>query len=387
MEKVSCEHFNICGGCDNLNISYVNQLNQKQNYVKQCLLNFNINAKVNNTVGMFYPYKYRNKLHLAVRDVKGKPEIGFFMENSNKIVSVNSCCLFDVWAEKLINIIKQFISKFKISAYNKKTNAGTLKYVVARTLGKEIIVTLVVTTFNFAGRDWLLAELNKNFVGVSLYACLNKRTDNAVFDERGFKHLGGYKKLRGELLGVKFELSPNSFFQVNTEITNKIYKQICSEINPNNNSVVLDLYSGIGITSCVFALNGAKVVSIESVPEAVNDAKTIIKLNGLENKVVPYLGRCEQLITKINFNKIIGGEANVSVFVDPPRIGCVKIVLDKILELKPNKIIYLSCNPETLARDLSVLVKENYKLVSVTPFDMFPQTNHVETLAVLNKIS
>ena len=114
--------------------------------------------------------------------------------------------------------------------------------------------------------------------------------------------------------------------------------------------------------------------------------KNIIKLNGLENKITPYLGRCEQLITKINFNKIVGGVAEVSVFIDPPRIGCVKTVLDKILELKPNKIIYLSCNPETLARDLSVLVEYNYKLNSVTPFDMFPQTNHIETLAVLTKI-
>ncbi len=386
MNKITCEHFNICGGCNNLNIDYETQLKNKQQFVKECLNSFNIKAGVNKTVGMFYPYKYRNKLHLAIRGTETKPEIGFFMENSNRVVSVNSCCLFDNWVKDVIEIIRQYILKFKISPYNKRTNIGILKYVTVRNINNEIILTLVVTSLNFGGRDWLLNLLKAKFKAVSLYACLNKRTDNAVFDERGFKHLGGYKKLRGEMLGVKFELSPNSFFQVNNEITNKIYKQVNQEINPYSNSVVLDLYSGIGITSCIFALNGAKVVSIESVPEAVNDAKNIIKLNGLENKITPYLGRCEQLITKINFNKIVGGVAEVSVFIDPPRIGCVKTVLDKILELKPNKIIYLSCNPETLARDLSVLVKYNYKLNSVTPFDMFPQTNHIETLAVLTKI-
>lgn len=386
MKQISCEHFNICGGCNNLNIDYAAQLKNKQQLVKSCLSEFNVKALVNETVGMFYPYKYRNKLHLAVRDVKGKPEIGFFMENSNRVVSVNNCCLFDSWANNVIEIVKQFVVKFKIEPYNKRTNTGTLKYVVSRCLGNELIITLVVTDLNFAGREWLLSALKQKFKSVSLYACLNKRTDNAVFDERGFKHLGGYKKLRGEMLGVKFELSPNSFFQVNNEITNKIYKQVLSEVNPTKNSVVLDLYSGIGITSCIFASHGAKVVSLESVPEAVADAKNIIKLNGLENNVVPYLGRCEQLITKINFNKIVGGAADVSVFVDPPRIGCVKTVLDKILELKPSKIIYLSCNPETLARDLSILTKDSYKIKSITPFDMFPQTNHVETLAVLSKI-
>lgn len=368
-----------------MDVDYATQLKNKQQFVKSCLNNFNVKACVNETVGMFYPYKYRNKLHLAVRDVKGKVEIGFFMENSNRVVSVNNCCLFDVWASTVIEIIKQFITKFKISPYNKRLNSGTLKYVVCRHLNGELILTLVVTTLNFAGREWLLSALKQSFKSVSLYACVNKRTDNAVFDERGFKHLGGFKKLRGEMLGVKFELSPNSFFQVNSEITNKIYKQVCDEINPNSSSVVLDLYSGIGITSCVFGLTGAKVVSIESVPDAVNDAKNIIKLNGLENNITPYLGRCEQLITKINFNKIVGGKADVSVFVDPPRIGCVKTVLDKILELSPNKILYLSCNPETLARDLSVLVKGDYQIKSITPYDMFPQTNHIETLAVLDK--
>lgn len=385
MNKVMCEHFNICGGCNNLNLDYETQLKNKQEQVVTNLAEFGIKANVSKTVGMFYPFKYRNKLHLAIRGSEGKPEVGFFMENSNKVVSVNACLLFDVWARDVIEIIKRYIIKFRITPYNKRTNLGTLKYVVARMVGGEIILTLVVTHLNFGGREWLLEELKTKFAAVSLHACLNKRTDNAVFDERGFKHIGGFRKLRGEMLGVKFELSPNSFFQVNNEITTKIYKQVCAEINPNPNSVVLDLYSGIGITSCIFAKSGAKVVSVESVPEAISDAKNIIKLNGLEHGITPYLGRCEQLITKINFNKIVGGVAEISVFVDPPRVGCVKVVLDKILELKPNKIIYLSCNPSSLARDLSVLVTGGYKIKSITPFDMFPQTNHVETLAVLTK--
>ncbi len=383
MRNLHCEYFNVCGGCSNLNIDYNTQLKNKQKYVKDCLKQFNIDAKVEPTVGMYFPYKYRNKLHLAIRDVRGKCEIGFFMENSNKIVNVNTCCLFDAWAEKLIKIVRTYITKFKIEPYNKRNNTGTLKYVVARYIDGELILTLVVTNTRFGGRDWLVHELSSNFKAVSVYLNVNKRTDNAVFDENEFKHIGGFKRLRGEILGVKFELSPNSFFQVNTDITSKIYKKVCELINPTHYSCVLDLYSGIGITSCIFAKNKAKVVSIESVPQAVNDAKNLIKINDLEDYITPYLGKCEQLITKINFNKIVGGNADISAFVDPPRIGCQKVVLDKIIELKPKTFIYLSCNPETLARDLKVLVDGGYKIESVTPYDMFPQTNHVETLAVL----
>ena len=384
MEKnLNCKYFNICGGCNLLNIDYDKQLKQKQNFVSSCLKEFGITTQVNKTVGMYYPYKYRNKVHLAIRDVKGKPQVGFFEENSNKIVDVDDCLLHDGWVKILINITREFIKRFKISAYNKRKNVGTLKYVVARMLDKEIMVTMVTTTQAFAGKDWFYDELAKNFKNVSFYLNVNNRTDNAVFEEDGFVHKAGFKKLRGEMLGVKFELSPNSFFQINTKITEKIYKQIFDTLNINEKSVVLDLYSGIGITSLIFAKNGAKVVSIESVPEAVNDAKALIKLNKCENKITPLLGKCEILINRINYKKLYKEDGVISVFLDPPRIGAQVSVLEEINKLKPYKLVYLSCNPKTLARDLKVLLGYGFKIESVTPFDMFPHTNHVETLTVL----
>lgn len=385
MKNLNCEYFNICGGCNLLNVDYEKQLKHKQKMVEMSLKEFGLTCKVNNTVGMFYPYKYRNKVHLAIRDVKGKTQVGFFEENSNKIVDVDDCLLHDVWVKKLILITRNLISQFKVSPYNKRKESGILKYVVARFLGNEIMVTMVVTTQAFNGKEWFYEELKKEFANVSFYLNVNTRTDNAVFEEKGFIHKFGFKKLRAEMLGVKFELSPNSFFQTNTKITEKIYKQIFSELNLNSNSVVLDLYSGIGITSLIFAKNGAKVVSIESVPEAVNDAKNLIKLNKCENKITPLLGKCEVLINKINYKKLYKENGVISVFLDPPRIGAQVSVLEEINKLNPYKLIYLSCNAKSLARDLSVLINYGFKVESITPFDMFPHTNHVETLVVLQK--
>lgn len=385
MNKVICEHFNKCGGCTLLQESYAKQLLKKQTLVKSELKEHNLKAKVNSTVGMFYPYKYRNKVHLAVRGTVKEPEIGFFMEGSNKVVPINNCLLHDVWVVKIIDITKDYIKKFNITPYDKKRNKGVLKYVVARFVERELQITLVVTTNKIQGRQWFYNEISKCFKSVSFYINVNTRTDNAVFDDKNFKHECGFKKLRGNMLGVKYELSPQSFFQINCDITEKIYKHINEIIKPHRYSIVLDLYSGIGITSCIFAKMGARVVSIESVPDAVKDAKSLIKLNKLEGLVTAYLGRCEQLMNKINFNKIVGGSAEVNVFLDPPRVGCIKSVLDKVVELCPQKIVYLSCNPVSLARDLSILTLGGYEISEVTPYDMFPQTHHIETLAVLIK--
>ena len=156
-------------------------------------------------------------------------------------------------------------------------------------------------------------------------------------------------------------------------------------LNINDKSVILDLYSGIGITSLIFAKNGAKVISIESVPEAVNDAKNLIKLNKCDNVVTPILGKCEQVINRINYKKLYKEGGLISVFLDPPRIGAQKSVLDEINTLNPYRLVYLSCNPKTLARDLRVLLDYGFKIESITPYDMFPHTNHVETLVCLKK--
>lgn len=385
MKNLECKYFNICGGCSLLNVDYERQLKLKQQQVVDALSEFNISTKVEKTIGMYYPYKYRNKVHLAIREVKGKVEVGFFEENSNRIVDVDDCLLHDIWVKQLISITKEYIRKYHISAYNKRKECGTLKYVVARKLGEEIMVTIVATTPNFAGTEWYYAQLVKAYNNVSFYINVNNRTDNAVFEDRKFIHRYGYKKLRGEMLGVKFELSPNSFFQINTQITEKIYKNIFEMLNINDKSVILDLYSAIGITSLIFAKNGAKVISIESVPEAVNDAKNLIKLNKCDNVVTPILGKCEQVINRINYKKLYKEGGLISVFLDPPRIGAQKSVLDEINTLNPYRLVYLSCNPKTLARDLRVLLDYGFKIESITPYDMFPHTNHVETLVCLKK--
>lgn len=385
MKQPVCNAQKTCGGCALLNMNYTNQLKLKQDMVKKALKS--IHAEVEPCVGMFYPYAYRNKVHFAVQKQNNKINIGFFEEGGNRVVAVNSCVLFGDWIKTLHEIILQFVLKNKIEPYNKQTKYGTLKYVVARQLGNSIMVTLVVRNTNFSGLKFLYAALCGKFKDVSLYLNVNKRTDNLVLDENGFVYKFGNRGISHQMLGVNFELLPSAFFQVNEEITIKIYKEIVNYLKQCNVNLVLDLFSGIGITGLCFAKLNLNVVCIEQNKQAVETCKQAIKMNNIKN-VVAIQGKCELEIEKINLFemakkfKITNNQILPAVFLDPPRAGADEAVLNKIKEFNAKNIVYLSCNPETLARDLKIL-QSKYIIEQVIPYDMFPQTNHVETLVFL----
>lgn len=379
----NCRYFGICGGCDYLTTDYNQQLLNKTQYVKECLNKEDINVSVNDCIGMYFPYAYRNKVHLAIgENGKGNVYIGFFEEKSKKIINIDECPLHDKWLKTLIEILRKFISDFKIKPYNNLTKTGILRYVVARFLDNNLIITLVCSNQNFAGKEVLYKKLKEHFKNVSLYLNINTRTDSAVFDEK-FIHKFGDTKLSGKMLGVNFKLSPDSFFQVNFEIANKIYKQVLNEIEEKPNCHILDLFSGIGITTMLFSKVAKSVMSIECNHSAVKDAREMLKLNNVKN-VTAICDRCENRVDEI---KEFLSVENSFVFVDPARNGIEKNVLTQLLDMNSKKIIYLSCNPETLARDLKELLKNNkYKINYVQPYDMFPHTKHIETLVVLEKV-
>ena len=303
--------------------------------------------------------------------------IGFFEEHSTKITDVDSCILFGDWARILIATLREFVSRFKIRPYN-RFGEGIIRYAHARCIDNKLQLTLVATTDNFAGRDWLYHKLSENFDEVSLYININRRTDRAVFDDR-FKFIKGNKFLNFQMCGVNVSLSPNSFLQVNLQIAEKMYKEAMKMLELNENTTVVDLYSGIGITSVMFAKHCKEVVSIEEVPVAVENAKFMCKINNISN-VIALSGKCEHQISKVR------NADDLVVFVDPARAGMEKSVIEALKKFNPRTIVYMSCAPETCVRDVELLTTDsNYSITNIKPYNMFPYTKHIETLVCLKR--
>ncbi|MGN0961011.1 MAG: 23S rRNA (uracil(1939)-C(5))-methyltransferase RlmD [Christensenellales bacterium] len=373
---LKCKYSSRCGGCENLDKDISWQLKEKTSYIKELFKSLNCDS-IDDCVGDYYPYKYRNKIHLAFGELKGRTIIGFYEEGSTKITDIDSCVLFGDWAQKLIAILREYISRFKIRPYS-KLRGGIIRYAHARCVSNRLQLTLVVTTDNFAGRNWLYNRLLEDFSEVSFYLNINKRTDHAIFD-KNFKFVKGNKYLNFTLCGVKVALSPSSFLQVNLGVAEKMYKTALELLDIKPSTMVLDLYSGIGITSILFAKKASKVISIEEVPSAVDNAKLMSKINSVNN-VVYLCGKCEKEISKLKLDK------DIVVFLDPARAGLDTNVINVLKTINPRRIVYMSCNPETCLRDIQYLVSDNKYNINVKSFNMFPFTKHIELLVELGKI-
>ncbi|MBQ4558586.1 MAG: 23S rRNA (uracil(1939)-C(5))-methyltransferase RlmD [Clostridia bacterium] len=375
----TCKYFERCGGCKNLLIPYDTQLEEKSKWVKNLFNKYSVNIDIPKTIGMFFPYKYRNKIHLSIKSLKGKTIVGFFEEGSSKVTDIDSCLLHPDWAADLIALVRNYLKKYRITPYDPITKSGTIRYVVARVLDGQAVISLVMTSNNFAGRDYLYAKLQEIFKKVSLYVNINKRTDKLVFDANGFKLIAGDKYLESKILGVKFLSSPNSFLQVNTEICKAMYQKACEWLELGKEDNVLDLYSGIGITSIYFAKFAKSVTSIEYNSEATSMAVLNKKLNETINLDIR-TGACEKVVKDLDITKYN------KIFLDPARAGvedgCIKSLLDSNAET----IVYMSCNPETLARDVKKLLGK-YDISQIQTYDMFAQTPEVETLVCLKRKS
>lgn len=374
--KNQCKISARCGGCLGLNEPIEKQLKDKTDSIKKLFAGYE--DKVHDCVCDFYPLKYRNKVHLAFGELKGRTLIGFYEEGSNKIQDVEDCLLFGPWLKTLIATLREYVSRFKIRPYNFRDGSGVLRYAHARCVDNKLQLTLVVTTDNFAGRDWLYHALSQNFSEVSFYLNINRRTDHAVFDKY-FKFVKGARFLTFTMAGVKVSISPSSFLQVNLSIAEKMYKKALEELSKEDADTILDLYSGCGITSIMFAKKFKTVLSVEEVSSAVDNAKYMAKLNDVKN-IRHIEGKCENSIGAISRNE------NCVVFVDPARAGMEKSVIDALMKLNSNRIVYMSCNPETCLRDIKIILTgKKYQIKDIMPYLMFPYTKHVELLIVLEK--
>ncbi len=374
-----CDIFYECGGCQMMNVNYDAQLRIKKNIVTQTLSRIaGIDKEIYDVVPSDKIHFYRNKVSLPVKEQGGKVVIGYYKSRSHEVVEPNQCLVEYEKNREVISLIKDFITEHHIRAYDENTGRGTIRHVVMRLAsGPSIAVTLVINGERLKAVDKLVSKLKDLEYVKSLSLNINKEKGNKILGDKTVPVYGD-KYLVDDFDNVKYRISPNSFYQINKPQAIKLYKQVRAYLDGQKDKTLLDLYSGIGTISIFVADKVKKVIGVEVVEQAVVDARS----NALLNKVNSATFICQKAEEEIN--KLVGEEKIDIIVVDPPRKGLHENVIRKIIEIHPEKLIYVSCDVATLARDLKIL-KKHYNVEEVTPYDFFPLTMHCEVIAVLSR--
>lgn len=379
--KPICPYFNDCGGCKLMHMNYNAQLKYKKNKVNECLKRIgSINTKVNDTIGMNNPYNYRNKIQMPIK-VKGKNIVtGFYKEKTHDIVPIDKCYIENKEADHIIITIKSLMKKFKIEPYNEDKRKGVIRHILIKNskLTNENMVVLVTNIDSFPGRNDFIKQLKKLEPSIStIVQNINTRDTNVILGEKE-RILSGKGYIIDELCGIKFKISPKSFYQINPFQTEKLYSLAIDSLNLTKNDLILDAYCGIGTIGLIASKKVKQVIGVEIESAAVKDAINNAKNNNINNALF-FCGDAGDFIVE-QYKEGIFFDA---VIMDPPRKGSTEKFLDILIKTKPKKIAYISCDPATLARDLKYL-SPLYDIVNVTPVDMFPHTSHVETIVLLS---
>ncbi len=362
---------------------YEKQLEWKKSKVKMDLVKFAelSNVTINDTIGMDDPYRYRNHTQIPVGSRNGKVILGFYVKGSHNIVDMEGSILQPEIADLILSIIREWINKYEIKPYDRRANKGVLRHVGIRTNdNNQAMVIIVTSTDSLPNKNELIKMLNSKIKGItSIYQNINNLPSAPTYG-RKYKKLYGEDRLIDHLGEFKFHISPDSFFQVNRKQAEVLYSKAMEYLELNKDDIVFDIYSGIGTISLFIANKARKVYGIESIKAAIDDAKENSKLNNVNNTEF-ILGKAEEVIPDL-MDK--GTKCN-KIVLDPPRKGCEKEVIEAIVKMSPEKIVYVSCNPTTMARDLKGLLENGYKVMEVQPVDMFPHTTHVETVVLIEK--
>lgn len=384
VERKCSKELKECGGCQIQELDYKEQLNLKTNEVKQVISRIGKldDVVIHNALGMEEPFRYRNKAQFPIQKVDGVPVIGFYKKKSHDIIPTNQCIIQHDVNDKIIKIIKTYIRAYKVSIYDEKTHTGVLRHLVTKVgfTTKEVMVVLVANGRKLPYLNELASVLKENIPGFkTLVINVNREKTNVILGNEN-RIIYGDGKINDNIGDLVFEISPLSFFQVNPVQTEVLYNKALEYANLGENDTVFDIYCGIGTISLFLAQKAKKVYGIEIVEEAIKDAKKNAKINNLDN-VEFYVGKAEEVVPKMYKQ---GKRANV-VVVDPPRKGCDEKVLDTIISMQPDRVVYVSCNPSTLARDLNYLDERGYTCLEVQPVDMFPHSVHIENVALIVK--
>ncbi len=390
-----CHVARQCGGCQLQHVSYEKQLAFKEEKVKNCLQRIGgfqvAKAEVAKdgdiimepVIGMTEPYYYRNKAQFPVGlDKEGNLVTGFYAARSHSIIGNTDCLIQAKENNEILAIILTFLKEFHISSYDETRHEGLVRHILTRVgfATKEVMVCIVINGYDLPKKDILIERLCKIPHMTSICLNINREKTNVILGDT-VKTIWGEDYITDYIGEVKFHISALSFYQVNPEQTLKLYSQALEYADLQGNEIVWDLYCGIGTISLFLAGKAKQVYGVEIVPQAIEDARNNARLNGITNAEF-YVGAAEDVVPKLY--KEQGIKADVIV-VDPPRKGCASTLLDTIVAMAPAKVVYVSCDPATLARDLKYLAENNYEVKKARPVDMFGHSAHVETVVLLSQ--
>ena len=378
----SCPVYKKCGGCQLQNLTYEEQLRYKQNKVIKLLKSF---GRVEQIIGMDNPYHYRNKVQAAFfTDRNGKIKSGVYQSGTHRIVNVDDCQIEDKLADEIIVAIRKMLPSFRLTTYNEDTRKGFLRHVLVKRgfSTDQVMVVLVTGTPIFPSKNNFVKALREKFPQITtVVQNINSFKTNLVLGERQIVLYGkGY--IEDELCGCRFRISPKSFYQINPIQTEVLYGKAIEFANLKGDETVLDTYCGVGTIGIIAAKHGAgQVVGVEMNGDAVRDAIQNAKANQLNN-IRFFKGDAGEFMES-------AAEENTKpdiVMMDPPRAGSSVQFLSSLIKMSPSTSVYVSCNPETLARDLEYLRKNSrYRVKKIQPVDMFPHTQHVETVVLMTR--
>ena len=380
-EKVTkCSVSKKCGSCQYQGVPYKEQLAAKQKRMKKLLGKF---ANVKPIIGMDDPFYYRNKVHAVFdRDKKGNIICGTYEAKTHKVVPIEECMIEDKISQEIIRTIRDMLKSFRIKTYDEDTGYGLLRHVLVRRgfSTDEIMVVLVIGSPIFPSKNNFVKALRKKYPQITTVVLnVNDKKTSMVLGERDIVIYGkGY--IRDTLCGCTFRISPQSFYQVNPVQTEILYKTAIEYAGLGRKETVIDAYCGRGTIGLVAAKRAKNVIGVELNPDAVRDAR----INAKENKITNarfYQGDAGEFLE----NMAEHGEHADVVFMDPPRTGSDKKFMSSVIKLNPSRIVYISCGPETLARDLEYLTKHGYDVRKIQPVDMFSFTDHCENICLLTK--
>jgi 23S rRNA (uracil1939-C5)-methyltransferase len=380
--KPPCPIYTECGGCQLQHLDYTAQLLLKNEYVKSCLDGKGLSSEsVLPCIGMKDPYHYRNKIQMVFSE-KGKRIVsGFYEENTHRVVNVDDCHIQDEVANKIIRTAKALLIKHKIKPYLEDRETGLIRHILIKRSRQteEVLVVIVTVEEMFHGRNNFVKDLRLAHPEISsIVQNVNSRKTSVVLGD--FERiLFGSGTITDIMLGKKFIISSKSFYQINSRQTEILYQKAIELAKPSPNDVILDAYSGVGTIGILIAEHVRKVLSVEINPTSVKNAIQNAKINNVKN-IRFFQDNAASYVNLMNSEKTWID----IVLLDPPRLGLDNDFIHELLQLKPKKIVYISCDPLTLARDVQILVNAGYDLKRIQPVDMFSQTHHVESITLLS---
>lgn len=383
-----CAFHKQCGGCQIQALSYERQLEFKTKKVANNLIRLGgfpaelIERKIEPIIGMQTPFHYRNKAQFPIGTDKNNDIVaGFYAGRTHTIIANTDCALGTLENREILEAVLSYMRNYKVEAYDEGSGRGLIRHVLIRKgfATGELMVCLIINGQSLPFAEELTTDLIRIKGMTSVSYCVNREKTNVIMGEKVVS-LWGSRTIRDQIGEITFSISPLSFYQINPVQTRKLYELAVEYADLHGTETVWDLYCGIGTISLFMAGKASRVYGVEVIPQAIEDARENARLNGIDNAKF-IVGKAEDVLPEKYASE--GIHADVIV-VDPPRKGCDEKCLETILQMRPQKIVYVSCDSATLARDLKILCEGGYELQRVRPVDMFPQTVHVETVVMLS---